>query len=111
MIKVLKRSKKWTTVDSFNTVKSKPISEEVGKTFKVRAVSLGEDVDRETGDVRLAANMVMDSGEMFSSISKTVIEQLDALVDILASEDTVEIQVCCQPCKNTDANYIYLDLV
>lgn len=54
----------------------------VGRTITVTAYVIFEDTNRKTGEVQTLLAILTDDGDAMSTISKTVIERFQAMVDM-----------------------------
>lgn len=112
-MKILAKTESWSAKDNFKAIKSRPVSESIGMEVKVQAIAVGTDFSNDdqkeiaTGYFRA---IIGDKTEIFSTISKTTIQQLEALIEM--GEDSYSILICEQKCKkDSKQTFVYLDLV
>lgn len=113
-MKILAKTESWTARDNFNAIKSQGISDNIGKVIKIQAIAVGTDFSAEDGK-EIATGYIRavdDTGvaHVYSTVSKTTIQQLSALIEM--DEGEYDVKICEQRCKKDSKNaFVYLDLV
>lgn len=102
----------WSAMDTFKAIKSTALAETVGRSFTVEAIAVGTDISAEDGKEIKAGYLRDSDGIMYSTVSKTTIQQLEALIELIESNGAMAVKVMEQTCKkDTKNSFIYLDLV
>lgn len=99
------RTKGFTAKDMFNAASATPIKLMKDKTIAVTDVMVGTNSD----DV-LVGYIKDTEGCIYATISSTVIDQLDALSELLEDLDSVNVGVISKTSDN-DREYFMLELV
>lgn len=81
--------------DLINASNSRPLKEMAGKSIVVTGCATMEDTDKETGEVKSVCYFKTNSGECFTSISDTIGESMDMLIDFIneEGEQTIDIHM------------------
>lgn len=118
-MKLAKKTTTWSARAAFMAIKSVPLSDAVGVDIKVVSIATGTDLSADSGQEIATGYLlgtILDGGkectQMFSTISKTAISQLDALIDMEREEGNLDfiVTVCEQQCKKDQKqSFIYLD--
>ena len=92
------RTKEFTAKDQFNSATAKSLKSVVGQTLNVVGLWVTErpDVD---GVIKVVANLKTDAGEIYGTISDTVIRSVLALPEMLDESGMVAINVESRPGK------------
>lgn len=113
-MKINMKTNTWNAKDNFKAIKSLPVSESVGKSVMVEAIAVGTDFSQDdhkeiaTGYFR--ATSQDGASNIYSTISKTTIQQLEALIEM--DEFPCTVQICEQKCKKDNKQaFVYLDLI
>lgn len=106
------KTKTWSAKDAFMAVKSNALSDYVGIIVTVQAVAIGTDVSADTGKEMRVGYIRAHEEElgtiMLSTISRTAIDQLEALIEM--NEENIKLEICEQACKKDDKNkFVYFD--
>lgn len=107
---ITKSTSTWTARHKFNAANGKSLQDSIGEQFKVEAMAIGTDIDRETGEERRTCYIVAEDGSAYSSISSMAYEQVDALIDMMDSGDDITILITERPNKQGKRKYIVLEL-
>lgn len=91
MKEIFKQTSNLTSLDRFNMKVSKSLQNVAGSTLTVQKAAIGIDVDKDGEQVQTAV-LITEQGT-FGSISNTVIEQTDELIDILEEKSPIEVAV------------------
>lgn len=91
MKEIFKQTSNLTALDRFNMKVSKSLQNVAGSTLCVQKAAIGTDVDKDGEEIQTAV-LVTDDG-VFGSISATVIEQTEELIDILEEQSPIEVAV------------------
>ena len=86
------RTNNFTAKDVFNSATAKPLKSVVGQTLNVVAVYVTERADL-NGEVQTVANIKTDDGEIYGTISETVIRSVLALPEMLEEDGSVAIRL------------------
>lgn len=113
-MKITMKTNSWSAKDNFKAIKSLPVSESINERVVMEAVAVGTDFSQDdqkeiaTGYFR--ATMADGTSHIFSTISKTTIQQLEALIEM--DEFPCTVQICEQRCKKDNKQaFVYLDLI
>lgn len=102
------RTKEITAKDMFNATTSQPIKETNGEPIKVVGLWVKERTE-EDGKVTEVAYLKRDDGEIFATISTTIIEQLEALAEML-QDGPCDVKVITRK-SNAGREFLQLMLV
>lgn len=108
MKEILKATENFTTVDKFNTKMTLALKDAAGKVLTVSKVAVGKDLDQE-GNETVAAAFITEEG-VYGTISDTVIELADTLVDIINEQGDVQVKVESRK-ANSGRDYLALVLI
>ena len=86
------RTKNFTAKDMFNSATAKPLKSMVGQVIDIAAIWICERPDLD-GVVQTVANIKTVDGEIYGTISETVIRSLFALPEMLLTEDHISVNV------------------
>lgn len=92
------RTRDFTAKDMFNSATAKSLKSLVGKTINVVAIWVTERPDID-GVIKTVANLKTDGGEIYGTISDTVIRSVLALPEMLEENGAVAINVEARPGK------------
>lgn len=94
MAKEIFNSHNFTAKDVFNIRAAQKLDSAKGKVLKVVGCATGNDVSGETGELVNTGYLKTEEG-MYSTISKTAIDSIDALIDCFADNggEPIEIKV------------------
>ena len=101
------RTHEFTAKDIFNSATAKPLKSAIGQKLTVTAIWVCERPDL-NGEVQFVANIKTADGEIYGTISDTVIRSVIALPEMLA-EGPVTINVEERPGKG-GRNYLVITL-
>ena len=101
------RTKEFTAKDMFNSATAKTLKSVVGQSLVVTALWITERPDQD-GVVQVVANLKTSDGNIYGTISDTVIRSAMALPEIL-EEGPVTINVEDRP-GNKGRNYLVITL-
>ena len=111
-MKATKTTDTWTSKDTFNTVKSKSLADCDNQTITIAAIAIGNDISNEDGRTVEAGYIRSADGQMFNTISKTALQQLDALIDMMEEGEEFTVKICRQKCKNDKKReFVYFDML
>ena len=86
------RTNNFTAKDIFNSATAKPLKTVIGEVINVVAIYVTERPDL-NGEVQVVANLKTDEGEIYGTISETVIRSVLALPEMLEEDGNVAIRV------------------
>lgn len=94
MAREIVNSHNFTSKDNFNVRGAMKLESAKGQTLTVLGCATGNDVSGETGEIVETGYLKTTAG-MFSTISKTAIDGINALIDCFADmeEDSIDITV------------------
>lgn len=101
------RTKNFTARDMFNAATAKPLKSAVGQTLIVTAIWITERADND-GVAQVVANIKTSDGEIYGTISNSVIRSAEAIPEIL-EDGPVSINVEARP-GNNDRDYLVITL-
>lgn len=105
------KTETFTTKHQFNIVKGKSLAECVGKTLKLEAIAIGEDISNDTGEMVKTGYIVDVDGSIYTTVSKTARQQLEALIEMPDFQE-FELLVCSSKCKNDPKReFVYFDML
>ena len=102
------RTTEFTAKDMFNSATAKSLKSLVGKTINVVGIWVTERPDID-GVIKTVANLKTDAGEIYGTISDTVIRSVLALPEMLEESGSVAINVEERPGKG-GRNYLVITL-
>lgn len=106
---IIKTTEGFTKVDEFNIKMAQALKDVAGQTITVHKVAVGKDVDIDQKETASAA-FVCEEG-IFGSISNTVVELADSLIDIIDEAGApVKVQVDSRK-ANSGRDYLVLTLI
>lgn len=89
-------NRKLTTVanfskkDAFNITGAETLQNQTGKVIKVNGCAIGIDVSHDTGEDVVTGYLKDENGNIFSTISKTAIDAIAELCDIITDVNGTE---------------------
>ena len=86
------RTNNFTAKDIFNSATAEPLKSKIGEVLNVVAIYVTERPDL-NGEVQVVANLKTDDGEIYGTISETVIRSVLALPEMLEEDGNVTIRV------------------
>lgn len=86
------RTNNFTAKDIFNSATAEPLKSKIGEVLNVTAIYVTERPDL-NGEVQVVANLKTDDGEIYGTISETVIRSVLALPEMLEEDGSVAIRV------------------
>lgn len=86
------RTNNFTAKDIFNSATAKPLKTKIGEVLNVVAIYVTERPDL-NGEVQVVANLKTDDGEIYGTISETIIRSVLALPEMLEEDGSVAIRV------------------
>lgn len=86
------RTSNFTAKDIFNSATAKPLKSAIGQTLNVVAIYVTERPDL-NGEIQTVANLKTDAGEIYGTISETVIRSVLALPEMLEENGSIAIMV------------------
>lgn len=86
------RTNNFTAKDIFNSATAEPLKTVIGEVINVVAIYVTERPDL-NGEVQVVANLKTDEGEIYGTISETVIRSVLALPEMLEEDGSVAIRV------------------
>lgn len=110
MRSITRKTNSWTSRDQYNSTLGKSLQEAAGSTVEVKAMALGDDIDRETGEPKKTCYIVAKDGTAYSAISSTAYEQVSALIDMMDDGEDITLRVTMRPNKTGKREYIALEL-
>lgn len=112
-MEITKQTSTWTAKDAFNVVKGKSLADCARKEMNVAAIAIGKDRSNDTGENVLTGYIRDDKGNIYTTVSKTARQQLDALIDMMdGGEEMFTVKVCKQVCKNDKKReFVYFDML
>ena len=102
------RTHEFTAKDMFNAATAKPLKTAVGQVLTVTGIWVCERPDL-NGEVQTVGNIKTSEGDIYGTISDTVIRSLIALPEMLAEDGSIKIQVEERPGKG-GRNYLVITL-
>lgn len=102
------RTKSFEAKDMFNSATAKSLKSLAGKTITIVGLWITERPDL-NGDVQTVANLKTADGEIYGTISDTVIRSATALPEMLESAGEIAVKVEERPGKS-GRNYLVLTL-
>lgn len=102
------RTKNFTGRDVFNAATAKALKDVVGQTLIVTDIWITERVDND-GIAQVVANIKTSDGEIYATISNSVIRSAEAIPELL-EEGPVSINVEERPSKNGGRDYLVITL-
>jgi len=109
-----KKTNTWTSKDTFNIVSGKSLAEAGGVELIAVAIAIGEDTSNETGESVKTGYLLDAENNMYTTVSKTARQQLEALIDMFneAPNELIRLKVCLQQCKNNkQREFVYFDML
>lgn len=86
------RTSNFTAKDIFNSATAKPLKSATGQVLNIVAIYVCERADL-NGEVQVVANLKTEDGEIYGTISETVLRSVLALPEMLEEEGSVAIKV------------------
>ena len=86
------RTNNFTAKDIFNSATAKPLKSAIGEVLNIVAIYVCERADL-NGEIQVVANLKTDVGEIYGTISDTVVRSVLALPEMLEEEGSVAIKV------------------
>lgn len=102
------RTSNFTAKDMFNAATAKPLKSAIGQTLNIVAIWVTERPDLD-GVVKTVANLKADDGNIYGTISDTVIRSALALPEMIEEEGSVAIKVEERP-GTKGRNYLVVTL-
>ena len=102
------RTQEFTAKDMFNAATAKPLKAAAGQVLTVVGIWICERPDL-NGEVKVVGNIKTEDGEIYGTISDTVIRSLIALPEMLAEDGSIKVQVEERPGKG-GRNYLVITL-
>lgn len=65
----------------------------------IQAAAIVEDVDRETGEIKVAAAIVDGNGAVYTSISATVLESIPDIIELIDDGEEFDVRVIVRTSK------------
>lgn len=94
MRNIILNTKNFTKRDSMNSRNGLPLQDlEDKEKIKVTTAAILEDTDEETGERKEIGVLVTPEKQYYTTISSTVIDTMNDLIDIIDEEDEVEIRL------------------
>ena len=103
------RTKEFSAKDMFNSATAQPLKSQIGNTLRVTAIWVCERPDL-NGEIQTVANLKTEDGQIFGTISETVIRAVLALPEMLEEAGFVDINVEERP-GTKGRSYIVITLV
>ena len=112
MARRIEKSINFSSKDNFNIVGAATLESVKGSVIDVIGCAIGCDVSHETGEEISTGYLKDIDGNIYSTVSNTAMQSIDALIDIITSEPdkSVEIQVNSQKSKS-GRDFIVLTMV
>lgn len=101
------RTKEFTAKDMFNAATAKPLKSAIGQQLNITGIWVCERPDLD-GNIQIVANLKTDDGEIYGTISDTVIRSVTALPEML-EEGPVAVNVESRP-GSKGRDYIVITL-
>lgn len=106
---IINKTEGFTKVDEFNIKMAQALKDVAGQTLTVHKVAVGKDEDVDHKETASAA-FVCEEG-IFGTISNTVVELADSLIDIIdEAGEPVKVQVASRK-SNSGRDYLVLTLI
>ena len=86
------RTNNFTAKDIFYSATAKPLKSAIGEVLNIVAIYVCERADL-NGEIQVVANLKTDDGEIYGTISDTVVRSVLALPEMLEEEGSVAIKV------------------
>ena len=102
------RTKSFEAKDMFNSATAKPLKSVAGQTITVTGIWVTERPDL-NGEVQVVANLKTAEGDIYGTISETVIRSVTALPEMLEENGEIAVKVEERPGK-AGRNYLVLSL-
>lgn len=102
------RTKEFTAKDMFNSATAQPLKSQIGNTLRVVGIWVCERADL-NGEVQTVANLKTEDGQIFGTVSGTVIRSVLALPEMLEEAGFIDINVEERP-GTKGRNYIVITL-
>ena len=97
--------------DAFNILGAVTMDKIKGSTLNVVGAALGTDTSHETGEVIATGYIKTDDGKIYSTISPTAQQAIEALIDLLNDEDGKPIAFTVETRKsNSGRDFIILTI-
>lgn len=97
--------------DVFNITGAETLDSVKGSVIRVVGAALGLDVSYDTGEEVATGYLKAENGEIYSTISPTAQQSIDALIDLLSDDPTpVEIKVNTRK-SNAGREFIVLTMM
>ena len=97
--------------DVFNITGAETLDSVKGSVIRVVGAALGLDVSYDTGEEVVTGYLKAENGEIYSTISPTAQQSIDALIDLLSDDPTpVEIKVNTRK-SNAGREFIVLTMM
>lgn len=103
------RTSNFTARDIFNSATAEPLKSVIGQVLNIVAIYVCERADL-NGVVKVVANLKTEDGEIYGTISETVLRSVLALPEMLEEEGSVAIKVEERPGTN-GRSYLVASLV
>ena len=103
------RTREFSAKDMFNSATAQPLKSQIGNTLRVTAIWVCERPDL-NGEIQTVANLKTEDGQIFGTISETVIRAVLALPEMLEEAGFVDINVEERP-GTKGRSYIVITLV
>lgn len=100
----------WTRRDSFNTAICGSLQDVKGEAT-VKACAIGTDISVETGETVSTGTISTIEHGYLSCISKTAIQQIESLIDIINDEGDVRVKIDKRPNRAGNREFITIELV
>lgn len=108
MKSILKTTDNFNKIDEFNTKMTLSLKDVAGQTLTVTKVAVGKDLDQDGKEVAAAA-LIAEEG-IYGTISNTVIDLSETLIDIIDESGAVKVRVDSRRANN-GRDYLALTLI
>lgn len=102
------RTKSFEAKDMFNAATAKPLKSVAGQTLIITGIWVTERPDL-NGEVQVVANLKTADGDIYGTISETVIRSVTALPEMLEESGEIAVKVEERPGKQ-GRSYLVLSL-
>lgn len=108
MKKIILATNNFTRKMSINLSTAESMQDHVGEEFHPFAGAIIEDIDRETGEIKQCAAIVLDDGTTITSISPTVVQAMDDIIALMNDNETFGIRIVSRKSKANKRDYLSL---
>ena len=109
--KIVAQTEGFTKRDAINSRSAETLQKFEGKELNIKGITscaIMEDVDEETGEPKTIGVLKTAEGEYYTTISETVIDVLDELMDIINEEGAADVRIVK---RTSNSNRTFLSLI